>query len=31
MREPHWLAGTTSLKVMGGRGTVPGLIRLFRS
>ena len=31
MRLPHWLAGTTSLKVMGGRGTVPGEIRLLRS
>ena len=31
IRLPHWLAGTTSLKVMGGRGTVPGEIRLLRS
>ena len=31
MREPHWEAGTTSLKVIGGLGTVPGEIRLLRS
>ncbi len=31
MSEPHCEAGTTSLKVMGGLGTVPGLSRIFRS
>jgi len=31
MREPHWEAGTTNRKVIGGRGTVPGEMRLLRS
>ena len=31
MREPHWDAGTTNRKVIGGRGTVSGDIRLLRS
>jgi len=31
MREPHWDAGTTRRKVIGGRGTVPGDMRLLRS
>ena len=31
IKDPHCDAGTTSLKDIGGLGTVPGLIKEFRS
>ena len=31
IRDPHWEAGTTSLNVIGGLGTVPGVSKLFKS
>ena len=31
IRDPHCEAGTTSRKVIGGLGTVPGVSRVFKS